>query len=740
MSDDLYTELLQVPPGPRPPHHYELLGLPLFESDTAAIHAAVLRQTAELKRWALDPRPGRLQRVQEMLNEVNGAGVFLEDPAKKADYDRRLAEGPGVPFLRPEGPVASEEMLEPWFPPPPIPFHACPVCGARMETGDNVCRACGVSAHGEGEGTGRRAKAIALAIGIPLAVAALLAAGFLAGRGPARDSTVKRPASSDARAQAEILDAQARARRDAIAARDAMLSLAKQLHALPPLPSTAPAPSSRSRSLRDVLARAARAESGGAEAIERRDYPQAIALCRNAETLYRAALALQDKGEKALDARKRAEEALQMADRAFTTDGRPPLFTGGRQALAEGNKALDEAEDFDAASRLFEQARVALIAVPEQAPDFNKLGKAKQDWAAALAAADADLLARYAWAEAAAARQKAVEAAARAAAGEAPSATTLYLEASNGLRGALANARARQAADSPIPQRTAEAEAAASAEKLRETSRSRIALWETLLPHLQAREYDEALAVTQKFVAENKPADPDGVAATAKLTLEAAKEFWRAVAKGAATTPRRQIRVAGMLCDVAGVNAGLLLLRCGEVEKRVPMRELSVSDAAALAVWAGPPSKSKFALASASAFDGDWKSAKTHAQETEENDRRRINELCQVLRPIFAQDLLRRANAAAGLRRVAEARGIAKKLLESYGDLESVRQEEYRLSQMLETPRPPERKQPTYRVCRTCGGAGRITTSRWRRNGEIMEQVQVSERCPACNGAGRFRD
>jgi curved DNA-binding protein CbpA len=108
MSADLYTEYLHIPAGPRPPHYYDLLGLPLFEPDAAVIHEAVLRQSAELKRWALDPRPGRMLAVQEMLNEVNQAGFVLEDPKTKADYDRQLAAQLGVPLPRREEPAPRE--------------------------------------------------------------------------------------------------------------------------------------------------------------------------------------------------------------------------------------------------------------------------------------------------------------------------------------------------------------------------------------------------------------------------------------------------------------------------------------------------------------------------------------------------------------------------------------------------------------------------------------------------------
>ena len=125
MPEDLYSELLHIPPGPRPPNYYELLGIPLSEADARVIHAAVLRQSAELKRWALDPDPDRAQRVQEMLNEVNRAGVVLEDPEARRDYldwDIMMdlttldTESPGLldlTPLEPESPAAPPEPSRP---------------------------------------------------------------------------------------------------------------------------------------------------------------------------------------------------------------------------------------------------------------------------------------------------------------------------------------------------------------------------------------------------------------------------------------------------------------------------------------------------------------------------------------------------------------------------------------------------------------------------------------------------
>ena len=53
MSEDLYTKILELPPGERPPHYYELLGLDLFKVDEKAIHKKGLQQVKKLKEWQL---------------------------------------------------------------------------------------------------------------------------------------------------------------------------------------------------------------------------------------------------------------------------------------------------------------------------------------------------------------------------------------------------------------------------------------------------------------------------------------------------------------------------------------------------------------------------------------------------------------------------------------------------------------------------------------------------------------
>ena len=134
MPADLYTTILDIPPGERPPDLYELLGVELFESDGAAIHRAGLRQMRRLKDWELHPDPPTREMVQELLNDVGGALSILESPARREEYDRNLAESRGLNLARDTG----YEQLK------AVPLtRECPNCGAAISDLANQCIECG---------------------------------------------------------------------------------------------------------------------------------------------------------------------------------------------------------------------------------------------------------------------------------------------------------------------------------------------------------------------------------------------------------------------------------------------------------------------------------------------------------------------------------------------------------------------------------------------------------------------
>ena len=98
---DPYSRLLGLPPGPRPPHLYALLGLAPYCDDVAAIMEASRRQMACIKPYEDHPEPAFRAKVQEIMNQIGLARAVLRDPDKRAEYDRRLA---GI--LSKEGPVS----------------------------------------------------------------------------------------------------------------------------------------------------------------------------------------------------------------------------------------------------------------------------------------------------------------------------------------------------------------------------------------------------------------------------------------------------------------------------------------------------------------------------------------------------------------------------------------------------------------------------------------------------------
>lgn len=90
---DPYREWLQIAGTRRPPTHYELLGLPAFESDGDRVRQAALDRTVLVRRF----QTGRHSDVAiRLLGELSQALVCLTDPRQKQEYDRRLAGGQGA--------------------------------------------------------------------------------------------------------------------------------------------------------------------------------------------------------------------------------------------------------------------------------------------------------------------------------------------------------------------------------------------------------------------------------------------------------------------------------------------------------------------------------------------------------------------------------------------------------------------------------------------------------------------
>ena len=84
---DPYHRWLGISPEHRPPNHYQLLGIPLFESDSDVIETAADRQMAHVRSYQ---RGKHVQLSQQLLNELSAAKLCLLDATKKAQYDAQL--------------------------------------------------------------------------------------------------------------------------------------------------------------------------------------------------------------------------------------------------------------------------------------------------------------------------------------------------------------------------------------------------------------------------------------------------------------------------------------------------------------------------------------------------------------------------------------------------------------------------------------------------------------------------
>lgn len=84
---DPYLRWLGIRDPQRPPNHYRLLGVELFESDPDVISNAADRQMAHVRTFQSGRRSPE---SQKLLNELAGAKVCLLNPQKKAAYDAQL--------------------------------------------------------------------------------------------------------------------------------------------------------------------------------------------------------------------------------------------------------------------------------------------------------------------------------------------------------------------------------------------------------------------------------------------------------------------------------------------------------------------------------------------------------------------------------------------------------------------------------------------------------------------------
>src|SRR5947209_498975 len=86
---DPYHKWLGIPKNERPPTFYQLLGIAPGEIDPEVIDEAAIRQTAHIRTYQIGPHA---KECTQVLNEIAQARTTLLNPAKRKEYDSRLAK------------------------------------------------------------------------------------------------------------------------------------------------------------------------------------------------------------------------------------------------------------------------------------------------------------------------------------------------------------------------------------------------------------------------------------------------------------------------------------------------------------------------------------------------------------------------------------------------------------------------------------------------------------------------
>jgi WD40 repeat protein len=117
---DPYHKWLGIHPDHRPPTHYQLLGISPDEQDREVIEEAAIRQTAHVRTYQLGPHAADCTRI---LNEIAQARTTLLNPAKRKDYDTRLAAQPTRPKADQVTATPAPRLRESARPAGPAPRH-----------------------------------------------------------------------------------------------------------------------------------------------------------------------------------------------------------------------------------------------------------------------------------------------------------------------------------------------------------------------------------------------------------------------------------------------------------------------------------------------------------------------------------------------------------------------------------------------------------------------------------------
>jgi hypothetical protein len=240
MSDtfDPYVQWLGIRDPQRPPNHYRLLGVDLFEGDPEVLTNAADRQMAHVRNF----QTGKRSAVsQKLLNELASAKICLLSPQKKADYDARI-RAEQTAAVAPEMAVPTAAAPSPggpegWHTPPQ---DRPPISGASLPPslncepappavlGDSAGWPAGEDSPLADLGAGYRATpgtptswvSLAIAVLSSLVVVLVGLIVFVSQRGPARDPqpkvavTVIKPAAAEPVLSAEIDETPRKAERE----------------------------------------------------------------------------------------------------------------------------------------------------------------------------------------------------------------------------------------------------------------------------------------------------------------------------------------------------------------------------------------------------------------------------------------------------------------------------------------------------------------------------------------------
>jgi len=105
---DVYKEWLGIPEGDRPPDHYTLLRLVMFEDNAEKVHNNYRKLNSHVRKYAT----GRyLKPSQNLLNEFAKAMLCLTDSESKREYDTSLGREPAEAVIEDEAKTTLQFLL-----------------------------------------------------------------------------------------------------------------------------------------------------------------------------------------------------------------------------------------------------------------------------------------------------------------------------------------------------------------------------------------------------------------------------------------------------------------------------------------------------------------------------------------------------------------------------------------------------------------------------------------------------